>query len=258
VALERGPERLDRRRSRVLDFEHGVRIAERHGADLVAGALDLDFVALGRALGRERDARRLELGHAHVEPHAGVGEPLGRDHRARRLQPHRATGPLAVPVQPGDHAACAVAALAGGAAVLVPHAVAEHRARTRRLLDREQLIEPDPAPPVRHAPDRLGRERRIWGAPIQHGEVVADAVHLAEANRHQRPDSGAFGASCFFSADFFCSCFWPSALSGSTSGPFWPQAAMPNSRASSTVQRASARVIGKLPVAAKDRCGPGA
>jgi hypothetical protein len=105
-------------------------------------------------------------------------------------------------MQPGDHAARAVAALAGGAAVEVPHAVAEGRVRARRRLDGEQLVEAYPAPAVAHAADQVGRQRPVRRAPVQHGEVVADAVHLAEADRHQRPGSGASGARLFSRGPF--------------------------------------------------------
>src|SRR5262249_12729331 len=71
-------------------LEYRVRIAERDRADLVARAVRLDRVAIGARFRRERDARGLEFGHAHVEPHGAVVEQLRRDHRPGRLQPHRA------------------------------------------------------------------------------------------------------------------------------------------------------------------------
>src|SRR6185312_2459579 len=57
--------------------------------------------------------------------------------------------------------------------------------RMARQLDQDQLVAADPSAPVGDASGRLGIDRHRIMALIEHDEVVAEPMHLTEANlRH--------------------------------------------------------------------------
>ena len=85
-----------------------------------------------------------------------------------------------------DEAARAVAALLDLAAIGVEDPVAEVDAGTLRPLDDEDLIAADPEPPVGKPPVLRRGEVHLLPDAVEHDEVVAEAVHLGEAELRHR------------------------------------------------------------------------
>jgi hypothetical protein len=83
----------------------------------------------------------------------------------------------------GGDAARRIAAGAGLGPVRIQDAHEDIRAGGGRLHD-DELVAADSEMTVRDSSSARGRYRQRGGAPVQHDEVVAEAVHLAEGNHN--------------------------------------------------------------------------
>ena len=117
----------------------------------------------------------------HVGPPQSAGQPFHRQGAGDRAH-HHAVGAAFLGDQGGD-ATRGVAAGLGLGPVRVVDAH-EHVGAGGRRLEDDELVAADAEMAVRHGGRAGGRDRQRGGARIQHDEVVAEAVHLAEGNHH--------------------------------------------------------------------------
>ena len=160
MRLDRGSLGRHRRGVDVRDHLHRMRIAHRQRADFDRAAADLEFVGERAALGLKRNARRLELRHAHVHGDAAVGFEPRHDDAGQRADAD--FGLLGEPLFAHEthEAARAVAALLDLAAVGIENAVVEIGARRARRLDLQNLVAADAEMAVGDAAQLVAVERR--------------------------------------------------------------------------------------------------
>jgi hypothetical protein len=169
----------------VVDFQHRMRVAHRHHGNFDVLALDVERVRVGFGGGVERDSRGVEFGFAHLHGNGGRIDQAHADRTGGALQfRFVADRDRPVAVQPGADAARAVAALFGERAVGIADRVGGDTRRIARSLDHQQLVEADPGVAVAHGANHGGIRQLRRGARIEHDEVVAEAVHLGEAQSH--------------------------------------------------------------------------
>ena len=188
VILDPGTERLQGERARVVDIDHGVRVAHRYDGHCKIAAIDLKRRVDGRLAGQERgNPRRVEDRGTHV--HAGptdvssVDLQVEREDAAARLDPE--------PVLPhdvmiveilGDATDAVTAHLAFGAVgVEHPH---PRGVGPLRGHDQDQTVATDPIMAVAHGHRQLGwvgRRRLVERGNID--VIVADPVHLRESHQ---------------------------------------------------------------------------
>src|SRR6185369_12852848 len=83
-----------------------------------------------------------------------------------------------------DETARAVAALPDLAAVGIENPVAEVDVGTRRRFDDQHLVAADAEAPVGERAQLRGVEIDVLRNAVEHDEIVAEAVHLGEAQSH--------------------------------------------------------------------------
>ena len=127
----------------------------------------------------ERDFVPSEAGRAHVDGNAAIVIDGRGEHPALGLDAN-----IGRPALGGDergHAARGIAAGADLAAIGIPDAH-EHVGFARGL-ERDDLVATDALLAVGDGADRVSRKRERSCAGIEHDEVVAEPVHLAELYR---------------------------------------------------------------------------
>ena len=184
VALDQRALRDHRRGIDVGDHLHRVRVAHRHRGDRHRGVADLQRLHHRVGIGYKGHLRRRKLRHAHVHRDQAVCAQPRRDDPGPGLDADLGLRSEPLVVDEAHEAACAVAALFDLAAVGVEDAVAEIDVGAGRRLDHQQLITADAAVAVGDRLDARGGEidRRARG--VDDDEVVAQAVHLGEAQFH--------------------------------------------------------------------------
>ena len=161
-----------------------MRIAHRHGTEHDLLTRNGQRVAGARFRHCQRHARDIEFGHAHVDANAPIGQHFGLYWPARAQQTDSPRGHQATVCQPAHDAAQAVATLPGARAIGVVNAVAERVGRIFTALDGHDLITADTEVPVGERARQLRIQCCMTRPPIEHDKVVADALHLGEAQAH--------------------------------------------------------------------------
>ncbi|EQD28187.1 hypothetical protein B1A_21266 [mine drainage metagenome] len=161
-------------------------IADRDRADLERLAVDLEAIAVGFLWRIERQGGWIEAHRPHIHRDRSAG-PHSRVHQpGRTVERDGAAAAGAAPRKQCGNAACTVAALLHFAPVGVEDAVERVRFGSLRRLQQQRLIESDAGVTVGEPAQLLLRQRRGPGRRIEHREVVAETVHLGEADAHRR------------------------------------------------------------------------
>ena len=133
----------------------------------------------------ERDAWRCEAGYIHLDPHPAVLEQARVHASADRIEREAPfLRQRAIPDKPG-HAATAVAALLGFAAVAVVYEKVEVCVGNRGRQHRQQLVETDAGAAIAPGPDAFAVQVGSLRDQVNHHEVVAEAMHLREPKVHR-------------------------------------------------------------------------
>ena len=159
----------------IVDEEDDMRVAD------IDGERGLKILPADRHRARvhrisERDLVPIETWNAHVDAGAGAVRDA-RDDASQRLDPLHAA------FQQG-HAPRGVAAGLHLAAVGIedPHA----KVRDFGRLDQDELVAADAGAPIGNRPGKGSIQRDRLFAPVDHDEIVAEAVHLVKAAHHRR------------------------------------------------------------------------
>ena len=76
-------------------------------------------------------------------------------------------------------------------AVLVEDPVAEIHLRIGGRLDHQHLVTADPETTIGQAADQLGIDAQRLRDQVEHDEIVAQPVHLGEAQQHRQASGGS-------------------------------------------------------------------
>src|SRR5438552_6693228 len=169
------------RRARVADHLDGVRVAERQRRYHDGGAVDIQRLDGFPGSADERNIGRAKLRCAHVHRDLAIRRQHGLDDSARRLDANRALVGQSTRAHEMHEAARAVAALFDLFAVGVEDSVAEVDIGAGRLLDQQYLVAADSEMAVCHPPDFRRLEVDLVAHAIEHDKIVAQTLHLGEA-----------------------------------------------------------------------------
>ena len=184
IVLEHRPEPRQVVGVDVVDEEDAMGIAHVHHAWRIERRIVLrperDLLGVGNGL-RQRDLVPIEPRRAHVDGDAAVIVDGRGKHGA--LGGDADLWRAALLGEQRRDAARRIAAGANLAAVGIPDA--HEHVGLRRRLERDHLIAADAVLPIGDGRDLVGPQRDRVLAQIEHDEVVAETVHLAEGEAHK-------------------------------------------------------------------------
>src|SRR6185437_12240163 len=185
MTLDRRTQPLHRSRVHRLHGDSGARGTDGDGADLDAAACHLEGVTFlfGRRIEGER--ARIEPHRSHVHGHEPTCHRPRPDEAGGTVHRDGARGCEPAAREERADAAGTIAALLHLHAIGVEDAVVHGGVGSPGRLQDERLVEPDAGVAVREAADERAVERGAGGG-IEHGEVVAEPVHLGELEAHYR------------------------------------------------------------------------
>src|SRR5690606_10892933 len=161
-----------------------VGIAHGQGGNLQRAPANLQGIGEGLGVRREGNVPGRETGRAHVHPDLAVGQhQQGDDPGAGAHLQLVLAGQAAIPHELGETAG-AVAALGHLAAVAVVDAVVEIHVGGGGRLHHQYLIAADAEVAVGEAAGEVRCHRQFLGDGVDDHEVIAEAVHLGEAQQH--------------------------------------------------------------------------
>ena len=184
MAFDFRAQAFDRRGRHVGDLQDAMRVAHRHGRNVVADAVHDEFVAVLLLLREEGYATRLEFRPAHADAdEAGAVDP--RLDRTGRAQEGERLRMAFFGSQQACDAAHAIAALFDLGAVHVEDAVGRGKGRIVGGRDPHELVEAGPGRiSAEFAQPVCGRRHAVSRPLVDDEYAITRAVHFAVSDVH--------------------------------------------------------------------------
>src|SRR6266545_4430318 len=171
----------DRGRARIADHLDGMRVAERERRYHDGRAVDVQRLDSFPSSADERNIGRAKKRCAHIHGNLAIRRQHGLDDPARRLDANRALVGQSAGAHEMHEAARAVAALFDLFAIGVEDSITKVDVGARRLLDQQYLVAADAEMAVCQPANLPGLELDLLAHSVEHDEIVAQALHLGEA-----------------------------------------------------------------------------
>ncbi|MCY1180487.1 hypothetical protein D9M73_209340 [compost metagenome] len=181
MVLQLRPQAVHRGSGDVIDAQHGMGVAHGNRCQFDGLAVHFYRVAQGFGVGDEGNLLRDQARRAHVHGHLPVRTDIQFDDAALGFHADALFHRQALVDDEAGEAARAVAALLHFRTIGVEDAVAEVDVRVGRRFDDQQLVETDARVAVAPLLGVLGLDMGVLADQVEDHEVVAEAVHLGEA-----------------------------------------------------------------------------